>query len=324
MKGFESLMTILFEVTREGLSEKSRSRHGRFTLPRAGVAWFLIRPDGPEWDIASEGLPVDDTTLQWIASPDRRPTFRVKGNLALVDFAVYNAANEGKQEYVRYVIGKDLLITIDSAATGTLDAIPGAIREIAFPFRPVVEDILYNVVNVVLATHAEGAVHVRKFVNDLALKLDNDSSSVEVKDILRAKTRLAHFSHVLEEQLITLGFTPNVRWRGRSDRVRVEFGSLRESLRTLEASMENTRNRLDTIHHQYELVLQEASNKRLNVLTIVQAIFVPLTFLAGIFGMNFTYMPGLEWRYGYFASLALMVAITTYSVRYFIRHGWFE
>ena len=316
-------MTRLFEVTRTGLVEQRRTDRKKFRLPRESVCWFVVSPEEPAWDITREGLPLDDATLAWIASADQRPTYRLKGQLALVDFALYDAASEEKPNYVRFVIGRNLLITISSAEISTLETISDAVRDITFPVQPVVEDILYNVVNAILGAHAEDAAKVRRFVNDLAMRMDSDISSVEVKDILRAKTRLARFSHILEEQSITLGFAPNVRWRGRSDRVRHEFANLRASLQSLDASMDNTRNRLDAIHHQYQLVLQEASNKRLNVLTIVQAIFVPLTFIAGIYGMNFSHMPELEWRYGYFAALGLMLLITGFSLRYFARQGWF-
>ncbi len=317
-------MTRLFEVTRAGLIEHRRSVRAGFHLPHGSVSWFVIRADGPTWDITQEGLPFDDAMLAWIAAPEQRPTFRIKGNQAFVDFALYNAANDEHPDYVRVVMGRNLLITIGSTKIPMLESITEEFHDISFPVRPVVEDILYNVVNAMIAAHAEDAAKVRRFVNGLAMRVDSDISSVEVREIVRAKTRLDRLSHVLEEQSIALGFAPNLRWRGRSDRTRLEFANLRTSLRSLEASMDNTRSRLDTIHHQYELVLQEASNKRLNVLTIVQAVFVPLTFLAGIYGMNFSYMPGLEWRYGYFAAVGVMLLITAFSLRYFARHGWFE
>ncbi len=62
----------------------------------------------------------------------------------------------------------------------------------------------------------------------------------------------------------------------------------------------------------------------MNLLTIVQAIFVPLTFIAGIYGMNFAYMPALEWRYSYFVVVGTMILITMFSIRYFYKHGWFN
>jgi len=48
------------------------------------------------------------------------------------------------------------------------------------------------------------------------------------------------------------------------------------------------------------LSFQELFNKRLSTITILQAIFVPLTLIAGIYGMNFAFMPELKWEHGYF------------------------
>ncbi len=89
-------MTELFAVTRTGLVDQSRDpRTGSFSLKRQCVHWFLIKPEGEGWNIRQEGLPFDEETLAWIEAKDRRPTFRVKGNLALVDFAVAQPVERG-------------------------------------------------------------------------------------------------------------------------------------------------------------------------------------------------------------------------------------
>ncbi|MDR5892041.1 MULTISPECIES: magnesium transporter CorA family protein [Halomonas] len=69
------------------------------------------------------------------------------------------------------------------------------------------------------------------------------------------------------------------------------------------------------------------SSHRLNitmrVLTVITAIFVPLTFIAGIYGMNFVHMPELEHRYGYFVVLGMMLGIGLTLAWVFRRKGWF-
>ncbi|MFK8061372.1 MAG: magnesium and cobalt transport protein CorA [Polaribacter sp.] len=64
-------------------------------------------------------------------------------------------------------------------------------------------------------------------------------------------------------------------------------------------------------------------NEVMKTLTILSVIFIPLTFLAGIYGMNFTNIPELSWKYGYFILLGIMVLITIISVWYFKRKKWF-
>lgn len=70
----------------------------------------------------------------------------------------------------------------------------------------------------------------------------------------------------------------------------------------------------------------ESINRRLSeimkVLTIVSTIFIPLTFITGLYGMNFKNMPELEWKYSYPAVLISMVVITIAMLFYFRKRGW--
>jgi magnesium transporter len=74
-----------------------------------------------------------------------------------------------------------------------------------------------------------------------------------------------------------------------------------------------------------DLYLSSVSN-RLNevmkVLTAISLIFMPLTFIVGVYGMNFKYMPELEWRYGYFYTLVGMSGIGVAMFLYFKRKRW--
>jgi magnesium transporter len=74
-----------------------------------------------------------------------------------------------------------------------------------------------------------------------------------------------------------------------------------------------------------DIYLSSVSN-RLNsvmkVLTIIATIFMPLTFLAGIYGMNFKYMPELEWRWGYPFIWFIIVLIGISMLIYFKKKKW--
>ncbi|MGI9340588.1 MAG: CorA family divalent cation transporter, partial [Psychrobacter sp.] len=58
-------------------------------------------------------------------------------------------------------------------------------------------------------------------------------------------------------------------------------------------------------------------------LTLVSVVFIPLTFLVGVYGMNFDYMPELKWNEGYFALWGVMVTLTVAIVVYFKSKKWF-
>ena len=63
-------------------------------------------------------------------------------------------------------------------------------------------------------------------------------------------------------------------------------------------------------------------NEIMMVLTIIATIFIPLTFIAGVYGMNFKYMPELEWRWGYFIVLLGMGLLSGFMMFYFWKKGW--
>jgi magnesium transporter len=63
-------------------------------------------------------------------------------------------------------------------------------------------------------------------------------------------------------------------------------------------------------------------NEIMKVLTIFSAIMLPLTFIAGVYGMNFDNMPELRSRYGYYATLAIMMVVAVGMLFFFWWRGW--
>ncbi|MBD0261899.1 MAG: magnesium/cobalt transporter CorA [Tolypothrix sp. Co-bin9] len=74
----------------------------------------------------------------------------------------------------------------------------------------------------------------------------------------------------------------------------------------------------------YLSAVSNRMNEVMKLLTVVSAIFIPLTFIAGLYGMNFEYMPELKWHWGYPLCLAVMAAIAFGLIFFFWRKGWLE
>ena len=85
-----------------------------------------------------------------------------------------------------------------------------------------------------------------------------------------------------------------------------------ESFREMIAAMRDT----------YLSSISNRMNEVMKVLTIIATIFIPLTFIAGIYGMNFSYMPELHWRWGYFLALSAMAVVAAVMRFYFRRKKW--
>ena len=73
----------------------------------------------------------------------------------------------------------------------------------------------------------------------------------------------------------------------------------------------------------YLAVVNNRMNEVMKFLTMIATIFMPLSFIAGLYGMNFHYMPELEWRWGYFAVLGIMGLIVLFMVRFYRSRKWF-
>lgn len=89
--------------------------------------------------------------------------------------------------------------------------------------------------------------------------------------------------------------------------------------------MENIEGFRDTVSSLLDLYMNSMSNRMneiMKVLTIISTIFIPLTFIAGVYGMNFEYMPELQWKLGYFAVWGLMILIFIGMLMYFRKKKW--
>jgi len=94
-------------------------------------------------------------------------------------------------------------------------------------------------------------------------------------------------------------------------------------LRRIWDGVEVERDLVDNVVEVYLGLRTDRLNLIMQRLTLITTIFMPLTLIAGIYGMNFRYMPELEWKYGYPAALLLMVVIGYGMYRWFRSQGWF-
>lgn len=75
--------------------------------------------------------------------------------------------------------------------------------------------------------------------------------------------------------------------------------------------------------NMYHSAMSTKLNDTMTVLTIFSVIFIPLTFIVGVYGMNFNNMPELSWKYGYFLTWGVMILVVLVMVWYFKRKKWF-
>jgi|Wag4MinimDraft_19_1082662.scaffolds.fasta_scaffold05582_2 magnesium transporter len=86
--------------------------------------------------------------------------------------------------------------------------------------------------------------------------------------------------------------------------------------------LEGFREQLFNLEALYHAEVTNRMNNVMKLLTVISTIFIPLSFVAGVYGMNFEHMPELKWRYGYFIVLGSMFMIMTGMLIYFRKKNW--
>jgi magnesium transporter len=107
------------------------------------------------------------------------------------------------------------------------------------------------------------------------------------------------------------------------------FKDISDHIHRAYISLEATRDIATTIFDAYVSMisnrLAESSNKLNSVmhrLTLIATIFMPLTFITSLYGMNFHYMPELYWKWGYYAVLAVIILTVIIMLSYFKKNKW--
>ena len=105
---------------------------------------------------------------------------------------------------------------------------------------------------------------------------------------------------------------------------KIYFSDIHDHLLKLSDMIESSREITSDLRDSYLSINSNRMNTNMMVLTVITSIFIPLTFVAGIYGMNFEYMPELTWKYGYFMALGIMTCIGISMFLWFKRKGWFD
>jgi magnesium transporter len=102
----------------------------------------------------------------------------------------------------------------------------------------------------------------------------------------------------------------------------IYYRNIYDHLVRIEMLTQGLRDLADSVLATYLSSVSNRMNEVMKLLSIVAAIFLPLTLLTGIYGMNFVNMPELQWRFGYFALLGIMVLVAIALVTHFKGRNW--
>lgn len=103
---------------------------------------------------------------------------------------------------------------------------------------------------------------------------------------------------------------------------RVYFRDILEHLNRISHMVDVNLDLIQGTFDSFSFLLSHRTNETMRVLTIIATIMMPLTFIAGVYGMNFKFMPELSWKYGYFAVLGIMAGLSAFMLWFFKRKKW--
>jgi magnesium transporter len=191
-----------------------------------------------------------------------------------------------------------------------MSSIPALVYYLTFEFFQ--EDVLYY-------------LELRSTVEQLAQTMDATPEELEVDTIVGMKHKVLRLANVCEDLIFIYQALINY------ESAAFPMGEMRDYYRDRVTAIQNYQRGmlrlealLDNLHRHYQLTLQETTNNRLHLLTMLSAVFLPLTFIAGIYGMNFEYMPELDEPYAYFFVLGLMLVIGAGMLSFLYLKGWFK
>jgi len=187
---------------------------------------------------------------------------------------------------------------------------------------------LSAVVGALLAGLSRRAVDATDEIRDRVLSMqdlmDDDPTEIDPSVINENSSGIRALDSVISERVVVL------------DRLRLlespilniadnrDYRIAVSDTQYLDRAIDRLEKRVDGLREQYAMHLQDRTSRRLAVLTVLSAVFLPLTLLAGIYGMNFQVMPELTFPWGYPVVLAVMVSIGTGMILFFRSRGWFD
>ncbi len=140
--------------------------------------------------------------------------------------------------------------------------------------------------------------------------------------LLRARVELRTLENLCEDQHDAVQEWRDYRLGDMSTELQIRFTDLIEHIQRVLNHVRRTETTIESAVQLHFSAVAYRTSEIMRTLTIITAIFMPLTLITGIFGMNFDMIPGLHNRWGFYVSLALMLGVTVFMLSVFRRRRW--
>jgi magnesium transporter len=294
---------------------------------RTGVVWLDVGSFGNGRVIARIGeiLEIHPLAMADVVNVPQRPKAEVYGDrLLLVTQMARIDAGAVDIEQVSIVKGPGFVVTFGEHPGDVFEPVRERIRQGGRVRSMGPDYLMYALLDAVI----DGYYPVVEAIGNVVESLEEEVLGRPNRSTLRR-------IHAVRRSLVALH---RMQWRQRdacgallrdvdcpiSDPVRVYLrDAFDHAFQTVDA-IETQREMAASLMELYLSSASNRMNQAMRTLTVVATIFIPLTFVVGVYGMNFDYMPELRWRWGYPAVWLVMIAIGVALVAWFRRQGWIE
>ena len=293
-----------------------------------GISWLIYHgiPAVEQLKFIGEKFGLDVLRLEDIQNCSMvRPGFSVSGNcfFAVLKFPFMTGGSEFKMTPLCLVASGKTLITFLTSEDSSLEPLIERVEKSK-------GRICSKGIDYLAFCHLDLAVdYYFMFINQLSGELEEMEEKVissPIPELLKELQKLKRIAALIRKSVWPLReMIHSMRGDDSSfigEETEKYYQVLDSHMLLISDNAESVREMISGLLEIYLSSISNRMNEVMKVLTLIATIFIPLTFIAGIYGMNFANMPELKWRYGYFLALAIMTVTALVMVMFFRRKKW--
>lgn len=329
-KAEKKLIIESFDYTKEALTENTLTniQDAKSYKETNSVTWINIDGLNALEEIESIGKQYNlhPLVLEDIVNTTQRPKIdEYDDYLFIVLKMLYYDKDENVViEQVSLVLGPNYVLSFQESEGDVFDTVRERIRHGNGRIRGLKSDyLLYALIDAVVDHYFSIIETLGNKIEDLETDLfqgqAKDNINIEVQQLKREILKVRRAIFPLREIInrVEKGEHPLIY-----ERTLTYYRDIYDHLIQVSENIDIYREMIWSLMDMYMTTISNKMNEVMKVLTIISTIFIPLTFLAGIYGMNFDHMPELHYKYSYFILLGVMFVMFILMLVYFKRKKW--
>jgi len=226
-------------------------------------------------------------------------------------------------EHVSLILGENYVISFLEDEGDVFDGLRERIRTAKGRIRSMKSDYLaYALMDAVVDNYFQAMESIGDHLEEIDDKIMVDPKPDDIQEINRLKRDILSLRKAVWPLREEIGVLEKSESLLVSPDTKIFFRDLYDHTIQIIDMVETYRDILGGMHDVYLSSISNRMNEIMKVLTIIATIFIPLSFIVGVYGMNFEYMPELKWRWGYYMVWGLMVMAGIGMLGYFKRKKW--